>query len=367
MKARAAVLFEPGNNLEICDVTVQDPGPGEVRVKMVAAGVCHTDLSVIKGNVPAPMPIVPGHEGAGIVHDVGIGVTSLKPGDHVIPLWRLSCGECELCSGGRPALCAEGSQVRSTGRLLDGTSRFDLDGREILHFCGVSSFADFTVMPQRQLLKIPMDLSLEKAALLGCAVITGVGAVVSSAKVRLGSTVAVFGAGGVGVNIIQGAKLAGARMIIAVDQHSDRLGDAKTFGATHLINASTGDTSAEIRKLTAGIGVDYAFEAIGLKPTIEQAYDCLAKRGVATVVGIPPVGMEITIPSSALVYEERVLTGSLYGSAAPKSDIPKLIDLYLDGQLKLDELLTRSYPLEKINQAYEDMLSGENLRSIVTF
>ena len=367
MKSRAAVLFETGQRLEICEVEVQNPGPGEARVELVAAGVCHTDLSVMNSSIPAPLPIVPGHEGAGIVCDVGEGVTSLEPGDHVIPLWRLSCGECEYCSGGRPALCAQGTEVRSTGRLLDGTSRFQWNGQEILHFCGVSSFSNFTVMPERQLLKIPKDLPLEKAALMGCAVITGIGAVMSSAKVGIGSSVAIFGAGGIGVNIIQGAKLAGAHLIVAIDQNPARLKDAEAFGATHTINAGETEVVAKIRDLTSGRGVDYAFEAVGIKTTIEQAYDSLAKRGVATVVGIPPLGMEITIPSTSLVYEERILTGSLYGSAAPKSDIPKLIDLYVGGLLKLDELLTKSYPIEKINEAFDDLKSGTNLRSIITF
>ncbi|MGI9234381.1 MAG: zinc-binding dehydrogenase, partial [Woeseiaceae bacterium] len=340
---------------------------GEVRIQLAAAGVCHTDLSVMSGSLPAPLPAVLGHEGAGVVSDVGAGVTSVEPGDHVIPLWRLSCGECEYCTGGRPALCPADTEMRGTGRLLDGTSRFSLDGKEIRHFAGVSSFSNYTVLPEGAVLKIPKDLPLEQAALMGCAVITGVGAVINAAKVRPGRTVAVFGAGGVGVNVVQGAVLAGAQMIVAVDRHASRLEDAKLFGATHTVNASDSDPVDAIRGLTNGRGVDYAFEAVGLSVTIQQAYNCLAKRGVAMAVGIAPTTTEVTISPVGLVYEERVLTGSLYGSAAPKTDIPMMIDLYRRGSLKLDELLTRSYPIEEINEAYDAMKAGETLRSVVTF
>ncbi len=367
MKSRAAILFEVGQKLEVREVDVQDPDPGEVRIQMVAGGVCHSDLHVMSGHLSAPLPAILGHEGAGIVADVGAGVTSVRPGDHVIPLWRLSCGECEYCTGGRPALCPAGTEIRWSGRLLDGTSRFKLDGQEIKHFAGVSSFSNYTVLPEKAVLKIPDDLPLERAALLGCAVITGFGAVVNAAQVRPGRTVAVFGVGGVGINVVQGAVLAGAEKIIAVDLLESRLEHAKRFGATHVVNASAGDPVEQIRDLTGGRGVDYAFEVIGLPITMRQAYDCLAKRGVAMVVGITPTTAEVTVPSLSLVYEERVLTGSLYGSAAPKTDIPRLIDLYRAGSLMLDELLTRSYPIEEINQAYDALQSGETLRSVVTF
>ncbi|MCH8238503.1 MAG: Zn-dependent alcohol dehydrogenase [Proteobacteria bacterium] len=367
MKSKAAVLFEIGRKLEICQVDVQDPGPGEVRIQMVAGGVCHSDLHVMTGHLNAPLPAILGHEGAGIVADVGAGVSSVKPGDHVIPLWRLSCGECEYCTGNRPALCAAGTEIRWSGHLADGTSRFRFNGQEIKHFAGVSSFSNYTVVPEKAVLKIPHDLPLELAALIGCAVITGVGAVVNAAQVKPGRTVAVFGTGGVGINVVQGAALAGAGKIIAVDLLESRLEHAKNFGATHTLNPSAGDPVARIRDLTGGRGVDYAFEVVGLPVTMRQAYDCLAKRGVAMVVGITPTTAEVSVPSLSLVYEERVLTGSLYGSAAPKTDIPRLIDLYRAGRLKLDELLTRSYPLEEINQAYDALKSGETLRSVVTF
>jgi Zn-dependent alcohol dehydrogenase len=275
MKSTAAILFETGQKLEICEVDVQDPGPGEVRIRMVAGGVCHSDLHVMTGHLSAPLPAILGHEGAGIVADVGAGVTSVRPGDHVIPLWRLSCGECEYCTGGRPALCPAGTEIRWSGRLLDGTSRFKLDGQEIKHFAGVSSFSNYTVLPEKAVLKIPDDLPLERAALLGCAVITGVGAVVNAAQVRPGRTVAVFGTGGVGINVVQGAVLAGAEKIIALDLLESRLEHAKRFGATHVVNASAGDPVEQIRDLTGGRGVDYAFEVVGLPVTMRQAYDSL--------------------------------------------------------------------------------------------
>jgi NDMA-dependent alcohol dehydrogenase len=367
MKSKAAVLFEAGRKLEIRELDVQDPGPGEVRIRMAAAGVCHSDLHVMTGHLSAPLPAVLGHEGAGVVEDVGPGVASFQPGDHVIPLWRLSCGECAYCTGGRPALCAAGTEIRWSGRLADGTSRFSLDGQEIKHFAGVSSFSSITVVPEKAVLKIPHDLPLERAALLGCAVITGVGAVVSAAQVRPGSSVAVFGTGGVGINVVQGAVLAGAEKIIAVDLLESRLEHARGFGASHTVNASAQDAVEGVRALTGGEGVDYAFEVVGRPETMRQAYDCLAKRGTAIVVGLTPTTAEVSVPALSLVYEERVLTGSLYGSAAPKIDIPRLIDLYRAGKIKLDELLTHSYPLEEINEAYAALERGDTLRSVVTF
>ena len=367
MKAKAAILFEVGQKLELRDVEVQPPQAGEVLVRMAAGGVCHSDLHVMTGHLVASLPAILGHEGSGIVADVGPGVTSVKPGDHVIPLWRLSCGTCEYCSDGRPALCPEGTQIRMTGRLLDGSTRFTLDGQEIKHFAGVSSFAEYSVIPARAVLKIPKDFPLDRAALLGCAVITGVGAVFNCARVRPGSSVAVFGAGGIGLNVIQGAAIAGAEKIIAVDILPNKLEFARQFGATHTINGSTTNAVEQIRALTDGKGVEYAFEAIGLPATMRQAYDSLRKRGMAVVVGVTPMTAEVSVPVMSLVYEERILTGSVYGSSRPSIDIPKLIALYRTGKLKLDELLTRRYPFAQINEAYDALERGEVARSIVTF
>ena len=242
MKSRAAVLYKAGQPFEVCEIDVQPPKVGEVFVEIVAAGVCHTDYSVKTGQLAAPLPAILGHEGAGIVREVGEGVTTVQPGDHVIPLWRLACGDCEYCDASRPALCAAGTEIRASGRLQDGTSRFSYAGREIKHFAGVSSFSNFTVIPEGAVLKIPRDLPLELAALMGCAVITGVGAVMNAAKVGPGSLVAVFGAGGVGVNVVQGAAMAGAKMIIAVDRYESRLNQAREFGATHCVSAAGDET-----------------------------------------------------------------------------------------------------------------------------
>ncbi len=367
MKAKAAVLFEVGKKLEIWDVDVQPPKVGEALVRMVAGGVCHSDLHVMTGHLYAPLPAILGHEGSGIVEEVGPGVTSVRPGDHVIPLWRLSCGECEYCTAGRPALCPSGTAIRMTGRLPDGTTRFALGDTELKHFAGVSSFSEYSVIPEKALLKIPDDLPLDRAALFGCAVITGVGAVINAAQVRAGSSVAVFGAGGIGLNVIQGAALAGAEKIIAVDLLERKLEYAGQFGATHTINASSGDPVEQIRALTGGRGVDYAFEAIGVPTVMRQAYDTLAKRGMVVVIGVTPMTTEVSVPVMPLVFEERVLTGSVYGSSRPRIDIPRLIGLYRAGKLKLDELLTRTYPFEQINQAYAALERGEVARSVITF
>jgi S-(hydroxymethyl)glutathione dehydrogenase/alcohol dehydrogenase len=366
MKARAAVLHAPGQKLDVTHVDVQDPLPGEVLVHMAVGGVCHSDLHIMTGHLSAPLPAILGHEGSGVVADVGAGVTSVKPGDHVIPLWRLSCGTCEYCAGGRPALCDGGTQIRMTGRLLDGSTRFRLSGQEVKHFAGVSTFSEYSVIPEGALLKIPGDFPLEKAALLGCGVITGVGAAFN-APVTAGSSVAVFGTGGVGLNVIQGAAIAGAEKIIAVDLLDSKLEYARRLGATHTVNASKDDPVKHVRELAGGKGVDFAFEVVGLSRTIRQAYDSLRKRGKAIVVGVGPTASEVSVPTLSLVFEERVLTGSLYGSARPKTDIPMLMNLYQAGKLKLDELLTRTYPFEQINEAYEALERGEVARSVVLY
>jgi S-(hydroxymethyl)glutathione dehydrogenase / alcohol dehydrogenase len=367
MKARAAVLHGVGEKLDVREVEVDEPKTGEVLVHMAAGGVCHSDLHVMTGHLMASLPAVLGHEGAGVIAAVGPGVTVVKPGDHVLPLWRLSCGDCEYCANGRPALCAAGMQIRMTGRLADGTSRFSLDGREVKHFAGVSTFAEYSVIPERAVLKIPADIPLDRAALLGCGVITGVGAVINCARVKPGSSVAVFGAGGVGLNVVQGAALAGASTIIAVDLLDNKLALARQFGATQTVLASRGAPAEQVRALTGGRGVDYAFEVVGLPTTVRQAYDSLAKRGMAVVVGVSPTTAEVPVPLLSMVFEERVLTGSMYGSAVPRIDIPKLIELYRGGRLRLDELLTRTYPIEQINVAYEALERGEVARSVVTF
>lgn len=367
MKAKAAIFWEVGKRLDIQEVDVEKPHAGEVLVKLAAAGICHSDYHVMTGHLSGPSPAILGHEGAGIVADVGPGVTAVKPGDHIIIMWRLSCGICEYCSDGRPALCPAGSQIRSTGKLLDGTTRFKYKGQEIKHFAGASTFSEYTVIPEGSALKIPQDFSLEIAALLGCGVITGVGAAINCAKVKPGSTSVVFGAGGIGLNIIQGAAIAGAAKIIAVDLNAKKLDYAKTFGATHFVDASKKNAVEAVKALTNGGGVDYAFEAVGSPETIRQAFDCLAKRGMCVAVGVAPMAKEVAVPIMALVFEEKTLTGSLYGSAKIRQDTYMLMEMYKAGKLKLDELLTRKYPFAQINEAYDNLIKGEVARSIVTF
>ncbi|MEQ1841254.1 MAG: zinc-binding dehydrogenase, partial [Verrucomicrobiales bacterium] len=289
MESLAAVLHQSGEPLRIERVEVLPPGPAEVQVRIEAAGVCHSDLHVMKGDLPMKTPIILGHEGAGVVVCVGAGVTSVEPGDHVIPIWRMSCGRCEDCLGGRPALCDVGTRMRFTGLMPDGQTRFrDSAGEPILHYAGVSTFSQFSTMPEGAVVKIPKDVSFAHAALIGCGVITGFGAVVHAAAVIPGSTVAVFGCGGIGLNIVQSARLAGALRIIAVDPVAAKLEYARSFGATDCVLSTDGDPVAAIRELTGGLGVDYAFEAVGLPEPVEQAYDATRKGGTCVVVGIAP-------------------------------------------------------------------------------
>ncbi|MEX2578654.1 MAG: Zn-dependent alcohol dehydrogenase [Verrucomicrobiales bacterium] len=366
MEAVAAVLYEPGSPLRIETVTVLPPGPGEVQVRLHAAGVCHSDLHVMKGDQPMKMPIILGHEGSGVVEAVGDGVASVEPGDHVIPIWRMSCGICEYCLGGRPVLCDVGTKMRFTGRMPDGKTRFQTaGGREILHYAGVSTFSQLSTMPEGAVVRIPKDFPLEFAALIGCGVITGFGAVFNAAGLAAGDTAAVFGCGGIGLNIVQSAKLAGAVKIIAVDTVPKKLEYAKQFGATHVVDATESDPVEAIHDLTGNQGVDFAFEAVGLAGPIEKAYDSTKKGGTCVVVGIAPPSARAGINVNALVYAEKTLKGSLYGSTRPRIDLLRLIDLHAAGRLMLDELLTRTYPLDQINEAYADLEKGEVARSLV--
>lgn len=365
MRMKAAILHQAGQPLSVEDVEVHPPQRGEVQVRMYAGGVCHSDLHVMKGDLFMPVPIILGHEGSGIVEAVGDGVTSVAPGDHVIPIWRVSCGTCEYCTGGRPALCDVGTEMRVTGLMPDGTTRFSLDGTPVRHFAGVSTFSQMSTMPEAAVLKIPQDFPLDKAALVGCGVITGVGAVVNAARVKMGSSVAVFGCGGIGLNAIQGARMVGALKIIAVDVAAQKLEYAQTMGATHLVNASTDDPVTAIKDLTRGKGVDYAFEAIGLTHTIEQAYAVTRKWGTCVVIGVTRADVRVNINANEMVYSEKTLMGSLYGSSRPKVDILNLLEMYREGKLLLDELLTRTYPLADINEAYAALERGEVARSLV--
>ena len=366
MRINAAVLYDVNKPYSIETVELDPPKRGEVLIKVGAAGVCRSDLHFQKGEATIALPAVLGHEGSGTVQSVGDGVTMVKPGDRVILSFVPNCGHCYSCESGRPHLCDE--HARTTGKLYDNTSRLHtLGGQDCAHMGKVACFAEYSVVPEIGCIPAPASLTFAEMALIGCSVTTGVGAAVFNARVQPRDTVAVIGCGGVGLNVLQGARIAGADVIIAVDVKDSALEFAKKFGATHTVNASKGNPVEQVRALTGGRGVDYAFEVIGLPATMRQAYDCLAKRGMAVLIGVTPMKEEVSVPVMSLVFEERVLTGSLYGSASPRTDIPKLIDLYRAGKLKIDELLTRAYPFEQINEAYGALERGEVARSIVTF
>jgi len=365
-QAKAVVCREWNKPVVVETVTVESPRRGEVMVQIKACGVCHSDYSATNGTIPLPPPLVLGHEAAGVIAEVGEGVTDLAVGDTVVVSWVAICGKCRYCVMGRPALCDNGQ--RAALSLPDGTRRIkDKDGKELHHFAGVAVMAEYATLPRENVIKIDADIPLDKAALVGCAVMTGVGAALNTAKVEAGSSVAVFGAGGIGLNVIQGAAIAGARMIIAVDMADKKLELAQQFGATHVVNpASDGDAVQKIMALTGG-GADYAFEAIGLPATIQQAYNCVRKGGTAVVVGVAKAADTVTLGAFMMPFQEKVLTGSMYGSARPSIDFPRLLGLYKTHRLKLDELVTATYSIDDINRAFDDMNKGVNARGVIVF
>lgn len=362
---KAAILYEPKQPLRVEDVELDGPRDGEVLVRIGAAGVCHSDYHFMNGDRTVGLPCVLGHEGAGVVEEVGRGVTAVAPGDHVVLLFRANCGHCEFCSQGRPALCWMADELRSTGRLLDGTSRLHRDGKEIKHFSGVACFAERTVVPEQGVVRIDPEIPLEVAALVGCAVMTGVGAVMNTARVTPGASVLVVGAGGVGLNCVMGAALVGAHPIIVADVLDSKLETAMEFGATHVVNAANRDLVSGVRELTKGVGVDFAFEAIGNPTALRQAFDAVRRGGCTTAVGIAPQGSEVSVNAGELVTQEKVLRGSYYGSTRPQTDMPHLLELYQAGRLPIDRLISRRYPLTDVNEAYRALLAGEVARSVL--
>ena len=365
MKIKAAVLYELGGRLEVEDIELADPKENEVLEKVAAAGVCHSDVSVIDGVIPFPLPAVLGHEGSGVVERVGPGVDDVQKGDHVIFSFIPACGECFYCLRGMANLCEPA--LRLGGNLYDGTSRLtNGKGATINHFSSASCFAEYTVVPQQGAIKIDPDVPLDVVALIGCCVTTGAGAVFNTAKVPPGSSVAVFGCGGVGLSIVQGAAISGAQPVIALDLWQERLDLAMELGATHAINASTEDGTRMIRELTGGKGVDFAFEAIGNSDTFSQAYRSIHWGGTCVCVGVPPADAKLTF-DSRLIMQERTIKGSLYGSSNPKVDFVNLVALYSAGKLKLDQMITGRFPLERINGAFEDLRNGIGARSVIVF
>jgi len=367
MKTKAAVAFEAGKPLEICEVDLEGPKAGEVLVELKATGVCHTDAFTLSGDDPeGAFPAILGHEGAGVVVEVGAGVTSLKPGDHVIPLYTAECRECDYCLHPKTNLCQAVRSTQGQGVMPDGTSRFSLDGKPILHYMGCSTFSNYTVLPEISLAKVREDAPFETICYIGCGVTTGVGAVVFQAKVEIGSTVAVFGLGGIGLNVIQGAKLAGASRIIGIDLNPAREALGKQFGMTDFINPNDVENVVDhIVQMTGG--VDYSFECIGNVNVMRQALECCHKGwGESYIIGVAGAGQEISTRPFQLVTG-RSWKGTAFGGARGRTDVPKIVDWYMEGKIHIDEMITHTMPLNEINTAFDLMHEGKSIRSVVTF
>src|SRR5438093_6519484 len=352
MDVRAAVAYKAGAPLTIETVQLQGPRAGEVLVEIKAAGICHTDAFTLSGDDPEGLfPAILGHEGAGVVVEVGAGVTSLKPGDHVIPLYTPECRQCEYCLSQKTNLCQAIRTTQGQGLMPDGTSRFSIGGKPVFHYMGTSTFANYTVVPEIALAKIREDAPFEKVCYIGCGVTTGIGAVLYTAKVHPGAKVVVFGLGGIGLNVIQGARLVGADMIVGVDLNPERKAMAEKFGMTHFVNPKEvdGDLVSHLVNLTKG-GADFTFECVGNVKLMRQALECCHKGwGVSTVIGVAGAGQEISTRPFQLVTG-RVWKGSAFGGARGRTDVPKIVDWYMDGQLNIDDLITHGMPREKINE-----------------
>ena len=370
MKTRAAVAFEAGKPLEICEVDLEGPREGEVLVEIKATGICHTDEFTKSGADPEGIfPAILGHEGAGVVVEVGVGVKSLKVGDHVIPLYTPECRECDYCLNPKTNLCQSIRTTQGAGLMPDGTSRFSINGKPIFHYMGTSTFANHTVVPEIALAKVRSDAPFEKICYIGCGVTTGIGAVINTAKVEVGSTVVVFGLGGIGLNVIQGAKLAGANMIVGVDMNPSKKEWGEKFGMTHFVNPSElgeDDLVNHIVELTGG-GADYSFECIGSVKVMRAALECTHKGwGESIIIGVAGAGQEISTRPFQLVTG-RTWRGTAFGGARGRTDVPKIVDWYMEGKIQIDPMITHILPLEDINKGFDLMHSGESIRSVVVF
>lgn len=366
MKIKAAVLMEPGSGFVIEELDLQAPKAGEVLVKIAASGVCHSDYHVMDGTTKHPMPCVCGHEGAGVVEAVGPNVSRTQVGDHVVLSWAPDCGDCFYCLHGQPNLCETFTEPIWAGTMLDGTPRLSLNGEPVYHYCGLASFAEYAVVPQESCIPIRKDVPLEVASLVGCAVATGVGAAMYTAQVCPGESVVIYGAGGIGLNIVQGALLCGASTIITVDTNQSKMQTARDFGATHALIAG-GDSLEAIRDLTGGRGADHVFEAVGLPAVQETAFEAVRPGGTLTLVGLSPMGSGTNLPGAVITRQEKVIRGSYYGSVNAHRDFPLFIDLYASGRLQLDAMVSQKYPLEDINAAYDAMLGGGVARGVIVF
>jgi S-(hydroxymethyl)glutathione dehydrogenase/alcohol dehydrogenase len=369
MDVKAAVAFEAGKPLSIETVQLEGPREGEVLVEVKATGICHTDEFTLSGADPEGLfPAILGHEGAGVVAEVGPGVTTLKPGDHVIPLYIPECRQCVACLSGKTNLCISIRDTQGQGLMPDGSSRFSLDGEKVFHYMGTSTFANYTVVPEIALAKIREDAPFDKVCYIGCGVTTGIGAVVNTAKVEPGSNVVVFGLGGIGLNVLQGARMVGADMIVGVDVNPAKAERAKMFGMTHFVNPNEveGDLAAYLVDLTNG-GADYSFECIGNVDVMRVALECCHRGwGESVIIGVAGAGQEISTRPFQLVTG-RVWRGTAFGGAKGRTDVPKIVDWYMDGKINIDDLITHTMPLEDINQAFDLMHAGESIRSVVLY
>jgi Zn-dependent alcohol dehydrogenase len=360
---KAAVLDRPGSPLVIDELELAEPREHEVRVRLDAVGVCHSDYHYMTGDLTCPLPIVLGHEGSGKVVSVGAGVTKVTPGDSVVLMWRTRCGSCRYCSTGRPAMCQEGRREILNGGLLDGTSRLRRGSEEVKHFLGASCLAQECVVSEQSIVPMSATIPSDVAAIAGCAVITGVGAVLNVVRNPAGSSVLIIGAGGVGLSAVMGARLVGADPIIVADLSAARLALAVELGATHTVNVGDEDVVEAARRIAGG--VDWALEAIGLPQTVEQAIEALRPTGTAVIMGLAKADARFSVASNALVQGDKTIRGSLYGSANPTVDIPRILALYQSGRLPLDKLLGHAYPLEAVNEAYDALGAGAVGRSIL--
>ncbi|HWK68449.1 MAG TPA: Zn-dependent alcohol dehydrogenase [Rhizobiaceae bacterium] len=366
MQVKAAVLRAYGEPLSIENLDLLPPQEGEILVRFAASGICHSDMTRMEGKRPSALPIVLGHEAAGYVEETGPGVAGLAPGDRVVLSFLYDCGRCFYCCSGRPNLCEVGLGLLRNGTMPNGTTRLR-QGDEVIHHMVVSSFAERGVVPARCAVKIPDHVPMDAAALIGCAVLTGTGAVFNTGSVRPGESILVVGSGGVGLNVVQAAAIAGAGVILVADINPEKRAIAREFGATHVVDPLTVDPVAEARRLTQGRGVDYAFEAIGHKATIRQCYDAIRPGGKAIVVGAAESGSCCEIEALTLPIQEKVLTGSMYGGARPRLDVERLVDFYTSKRLKLDELITRTYRLDQINEAFHDLHAGTLARGLIRY
>jgi S-(hydroxymethyl)glutathione dehydrogenase/alcohol dehydrogenase len=364
MQVKAAVHYQPGQGVEIEMLDLEEPRAHEVRVRYVASGVCHSDLHHIQGLVPHPSPVVYGHEGAGIVEAIGPDVSGVQIGDHVLTSYMPSCGRCYYCTIGRPNLCDLRDRPRHL--LMDGTSRFKKGSQDVYQYLQLGTYAEMATVPDVSVIAIRKDAPLEVVCLVSCGVMTGAGSVINRAQVRPGSTVAVFGCGGIGLNAIQAAALVGASRIVAVDVFEQKLEWAREFGATHTVNSREMDPVEAIRQICGRGGADYAIEAVGVQQTMEQAFHSIHRGGTAVVIGVPPAGMRLSIDPSMLL-QERILTGTSFGSTRQRVDLPMIVDMFMDGRYKLRELISREVDLEDLNDAYDRLIKGEVKRSVVRY